>query len=201
MGFLSGIVHAIGSGIGDVENFFGGGPKKKQQGPAQPQPQNSAPQVQNSGNQNGNQNFQNNYAPQIAQQRQQDQPKAPTPFQDQLTLLNQQNTPQQPDANSLQKANAPQPPKAAPAQHESLLSKVGNAVTSPFRPLGEGIARLLPGGQNDIKANEASIASNAKNLEFYAAQHKAGRISDQAYAKALSGVSQDNQINSVQADW
>jgi hypothetical protein len=196
MGFFSGIVHAIAHGVGDVENFFGAGPKKKQQNSqnqAQPQNQPQAPQNQsNFGSNQSDQNFRQNN-PQVFGQPNEPAQTPDSPFHSQLTLLNKQQP--TPDPATLQKAA----PKAAPAQHESILGQIGNAVSSPFRPLGEGIARLLPGGQNDIKANDATIAQNNKSLEFYAQQHKAGKLNDDVYKKALASVSQGSQLAGQEA--
>jgi hypothetical protein len=100
MGFLSGIVHAIGNGIGDVENFFGAGPKKQQN---QNQNQNN-----NNNNQNNNQSQQNNGPIQLQVQQPSQASQDPGQLQGDSNSGNVINL-LQPQAHQLQKANPQQP--------------------------------------------------------------------------------------------
>jgi hypothetical protein len=54
---------------------------------------------------------------------------------------------------------------------------------SHFRPFAAGVARLLPGGQNDIKANDELIQQLDRNQQTYNNLFKQGKINKDQYSK------------------
>jgi hypothetical protein len=138
MGFLSGIVHAIGSGIGDVENFFSGDNKKKAQ-QQQNQPQNNQPAQNTQQNIPIYQPGQNQQSQQIIQQPDQNS-AAPAP--NTLNLVNLQpnqliKIPPPPDPSQTQDTQ-PQT-NAAPANQPqpNELHKIGGFLSGVVHPFAE----------------------------------------------------------------
>jgi hypothetical protein len=93
-----------------------------------------------------------------------------------------------------------QAPNTTPFQPEKSATDLGldflkhsatSIADSTVKPFAEGIARLLPGGQNDLKANEAAIAQTDKNMKVYEDLYKQGKISPDQYSKYLQGISAD----------
>jgi hypothetical protein len=96
--------------------------------------------------------------------------------------------------------NSTQAPAPAPKKKSGILGSVGNFVTAPFKPLGAGIARLLPGGQNDIKANQEQIDQLSKNQDVYTQLFKQGKIDKVHYQKLLQDNANDMQSAGKEAN-
>lgn len=60
-----------------------------------------------------------------------------------------------------------------------------NALVSSERAVAKPIARLLPGGQNDLKAENASIDSNNRNRQFINKQLDDGKITPAQHSKLI----------------
>lgn len=72
---------------------------------------------------------------------------------------------------------------------------VGNAAISSERTVATGIARELPGGLNDVKAQEAQAAGSVKNAQFLKDQAKSGKISKPASQKLMTNNAQESAQN------
>ncbi|TAK94384.1 hypothetical protein EPO05_06420 [Patescibacteria group bacterium] len=63
-------------------------------------------------------------------------------------------------------------------------------VANDMKPFATGIARTLPGGQNDIKQQQAYQRALDASLLQVQKSYKAGKMSKENYQKALQGLSQ-----------
>lgn len=61
------------------------------------------------------------------------------------------------------------------------------------RPLGTGIARMLPGGQNDIKALKDAERVLDENSRMFTDLYKSGKMSKENYVKSLKSLSDSYQ--------
>lgn len=98
-------------------------------------------------------------------------------------------------------AGGPQNQDTTPQNpYEHAVDFVANTVVAPFKPFGQGLARLLPGGQNDIAANQALIDQNNKDMQTYSALYHSGKISKDVYDRALTDIGQNAASAGSQAD-
>lgn len=104
----------------------------------------------------------------------------------QVTINRDPNT----RTSSVKEQKALAQPDPTAAEHTlHFLGDVGKTtVDSTVGPLGRGIARLLPGGQNDLKANEQAQAAQDANLKVYSDLYKAGKIDKAQYSKYLQSI-------------
>jgi hypothetical protein len=72
-----------------------------------------------------------------------------------------------------------------------FLGSAANAVATPFKPFGEGLARLLPGGQNDLAAANETHRVQDQNFAVYRSLYAQGKINKDQYAKYLQSLGQD----------
>jgi len=106
-----------------------------------------------------------------------------------------------PDPNAT--AGGPQnqdPSSDQPNPYEHAADFIGSTIAAPFKPFAAGIARLLPGGQNDIAANDAAIQSTNDNENFIHGLFNSGKINKDQYATLLGnlGSSYDQESKNAQ---
>lgn len=106
------------------------------------------------------------------------------------------------------KAPAVQAPKPKPQEEEkkrptSLFDKVkrtakdvAKAATTGEQKFAQGIARTLPGGVNDLKAEGASSRADTENLKRAAELKKSGKISNEKYKKLTKAVAEQSNKSS-----
>jgi hypothetical protein len=83
--------------------------------------------------------------------------------------------------------NTPEAPKSG--GFGGFFKSAAHVVSEPFKPFASGLARLLPGGQNDISANENFAAQAGKNQDIYTNLYRQGKINRDQYAKLTQGNS------------
>lgn len=197
MSFLSGlgdVFHAIGHFVSGTDGNTNAGTtfdnqqdKKQQQNQPQAPQQTSQPQQSGSDNNPVTGNMINL------------SPLEKTPSNNPSSLTNYNPTPAQP--NSLVKAPTPAQPDnnsgVAGAQdnapnnnggggffhditHNGVTNWVGNDIVKPtesaFKGAGQGLARILPGGMNDINAENAQVNQDAQNVQDVINKYKAGQL-------------------------
>ncbi len=116
-----------------------------------------------------------------------------------------QPSPQQLQQQRQQTAK-PAPAKSAPSpKGKSFLNKFtsgaksfASGATAGEQKFAQGIARVLPGGSNDIQAEAKSAQADQSAGKTYADLYKAGKISKAQYQKATGQVAQEANKTSKQ---
>lgn len=76
-----------------------------------------------------------------------------------------------------------------------VLGAIGQGLTTSEQTTAKGIARILPGGSNDIKAQKQQATSANKNVQQVLKLQKTGKINPQTAQKLISS----NKVSSNQA--
>lgn len=111
------------------------------------------------------------------------------------------------DATPAPKVQQPAQPKvqSEPKQSKSFLNKFvsgakgfASAASTGEQKFSQGIARVLPGGTNDLKAEEQSSQADQNTGKTYANLLKAGKISKAKYQKATAQVASNANKTSAE---
>lgn len=83
--------------------------------------------------------------------------------------------------------------RTAPRSESSMdnrnpVASIADVVSKPFRPFGEGLARMLPGGQADLKAIEEQTRGQQENIATYTQLRKEGKISPVRFRQAMDEI-------------
>lgn len=105
-----------------------------------------------------------------------------------------------------QQQTSQQPTSTPAAKPKSFMNKLvggvkgfASAATTGEQKLAQGVARVLPGGTNDIKATEQSATADQQAGKTYAKLFQQGKISKDQYQKATGQVAQ--QSNKTTSDY
>lgn len=116
---------------------------------------------------------------------------APSPTLFQSDISAPLNTPRITPAQTL-----PQPTQPKPDQPHDNLAET---LVKPVKPFAAGVARLFPGGQNDIKANEEMTRQLDANQQIYDHLYRQGKLSHDRYAALSKSNAADYQTAGKEA--
>lgn len=109
------------------------------------------------------------------------------------------------EASKPMKQQAQPAAQAQPKRSKSFLNKFvsgakgfASAATTGEQKLSQGIARVLPGGSNDLSAEQKSATADQQAGQTYAKLYRQGKISKAQYQKATGQVA--SNANQTSAD-
>lgn len=81
------------------------------------------------------------------------------------------------------KQSQPKPSTSLFAKVKNTAKSLADSATQGEQKLATGVARVLPGGSNDLTAEQQSSKVDEQNQQTYANLHKQGKITDNQYQK------------------
>lgn len=94
-----------------------------------------------------------------------------------------------------QKTSTPKPSTSLFSKVVRGAKTVADAATQGEQKLSTGVARILPGGSNDLKAENASAKVDEQNAQTYAQLHAQGKMTDAQYKNATQTEAKQSASN------